>query len=108
MDTKTAFDVLKGLSYRLHGSTSEEDQIIAEALNTVLSIDISKKDHEVLYLCDRKKCKTCSYPRCKYTTDLAHAGSFAINEAGMYKEVETKTKRKMIKELLTKGVFKTE
>ncbi len=103
MDTKTAIDVLKGLKYKMQRSPiSEEDQIFIEALDTVVNIDIYEKGAEVLYLCDRKKCKACSYPKCIYTTDLAHAGSFAINEAGMYKEVETKTKRKMIKEMIKK------
>lgn len=103
MDVKTAIDVLKGLKYKMEISPiSEEDQIIIDALNTVINTDICETGVEILYLCDRKKCKTCSYPRCRYTTDLAHAGSFVINEAGMYKEIETKTKRKTIKEKLKK------
>ena len=27
----------------------------------------------VLFLCDRKRCETCSFPECSYTTDLNHA-----------------------------------
>ena len=27
---------------------------------------------EPLYLCDRKKCEHCSYPECRYTTDIKH------------------------------------
>lgn len=26
-----------------------------------------------LFLCDQKKCKKCSYPECKHTTDIKHA-----------------------------------
>lgn len=25
------------------------------------------------YLCDQQKCKNCSYPECKHTSDLNHA-----------------------------------
>lgn len=25
------------------------------------------------YLCDQQKCKNCSYPECKHTSDLDHA-----------------------------------
>lgn len=25
-----------------------------------------------LYLCDRKKCDNCSYPQCKFTSDVIH------------------------------------
>ena len=25
------------------------------------------------YLCDLKKCKDCSYPRCRHTSDVNHA-----------------------------------
>lgn len=25
-----------------------------------------------LYLCDRKKCDHCSYPQCKFTSDVIH------------------------------------
>ena len=28
---------------------------------------------KVLYLCDRKSCKHCSYPECKHTRRLKHA-----------------------------------
>lgn len=29
-----------------------------------------------LYLCDRQKCKYCSYPLCAHTTDIEHAVNF--------------------------------
>ena len=25
-----------------------------------------------LYICDKKKCENCSYPTCKFTTDIEH------------------------------------
>jgi hypothetical protein len=106
MDIKTAIDVLKGLKYKLRNSEFEEDQIVAAALETILNPDIQETGAEVLYLCDRKKCRTCSYPKCKYTTDISHAGSFVVNECGMYKEIETKSKRKTIKEMMKRGVRK--
>lgn len=28
--------------------------------------------HKPLYLCDRKKCEHCSYPQCKFTSDVIH------------------------------------
>lgn len=34
------------------------------------------KGVHVLYLCDQKQCKNCSYPECRHTTDVAHAKNF--------------------------------
>ena len=31
----------------------------------------------VLYLCDRKACKKCGFPRCCHTTDIHHATNFS-------------------------------
>lgn len=31
---------------------------------------------DVIYICDRKKCEHCSYPKCKHTTDINHAANF--------------------------------
>lgn len=31
---------------------------------------------KVLYLCDRRACENCSYPRCKHTSDVTHALNF--------------------------------
>jgi hypothetical protein len=31
---------------------------------------------KVLYLCDQKACKNCSYPECRHTHDIEHAISF--------------------------------
>lgn len=27
---------------------------------------------KVIYICDKKKCEDCSYPTCKFTTDIEH------------------------------------
>lgn len=32
----------------------------------------------VLYLCDRKACKKCSFPQCCHTTDIRHATNFSM------------------------------
>lgn len=37
-----------------------------------------EKEFKVIYLCDRKQCKQCSYPNCKHTTDIKHAKNFNI------------------------------
>lgn len=37
-----------------------------------------KKDEapRVAYLCDQKACENCTYPKCRYTTDIEHAVNF--------------------------------
>lgn len=42
------------------------------------------------YLCDRKKCRNCSYPECKYTEDITHAKNFTEVEKGIFVERELK------------------
>lgn len=32
----------------------------------------------VLYLCDRKACKKCSFPQCCHTTDIRHTTNFSV------------------------------
>lgn len=45
-------------------------------------IDLYKKAIiKVAYICDRKACKNCSYPSCKYTTDIKHAKNFNLSFA---------------------------
>ena len=41
----------------------------------------------VMYLCDRKKCLICTYPRCKYTVDHRHAKNFHYSFTAGYVEV---------------------
>lgn len=33
---------------------------------------------DILYLCDRKACKKCSFPQCCHTTDIRHATNFSM------------------------------
>ena len=33
---------------------------------------------KALYLCDRRACNSCSYPRCKHTSDIRHAKNFKV------------------------------
>jgi hypothetical protein len=40
------------------------------------------KRTEVVYLCDRKKCKDCSYPICTHTSDIEHAKNFECTRIG--------------------------
>lgn len=42
---------------------------------------------KVLYLCDRRQCQNCSYPECKYTTDIIHAVNFVSDGQGGFVEV---------------------
>jgi predicted house-cleaning noncanonical NTP pyrophosphatase (MazG superfamily) len=44
----------------------------------------NKKPTEILYICDRKKCKDCCYPICKHTTDISHAVNFKTCKDGAY------------------------
>lgn len=32
----------------------------------------------ILYLCDRRACDNCSYPECRYTSDIRHAENFNV------------------------------
>lgn len=34
---------------------------------------------EMLYLCDKLLCRNCTYPTCKYTTDITHAKNFSYD-----------------------------
>lgn len=45
---------------------------------------------EILYLCDRKACKTCHPDYCTYTTSIEHAVNFERHEYGGYLEKDTK------------------
>lgn len=42
--------------------------------------------NDVMYLCDRKRCENCTYPRCKYTTDISHAANFHRTIGGYWEE----------------------
>lgn len=46
---------------------------------------------KIAFLCDRKKCKDCSYQECKHTTDIKHAKNF-VKENDFYKELEQNMK----------------
>lgn len=108
MDIKTAVNVLQGLEYKLRGSAYEYDQILMEAIDLVLENINCEKSATVLFVCDKKKCETCSFPTCRYTTDPAHAISLVINEAGIYKEKETRHKKKKFKDILKEAMYTNE
>ena len=42
----------------------------------------------VLFLCDRKQCRECSYPICSHTTHIEHAINFKKIAPAMYGEQE--------------------
>lgn len=47
---------------------------------------------KVLYICDRRACKTCDGDLCTHTTDIRHAANFiAIGEDGDYMENDSQT-----------------
>ena len=43
---------------------------------------------EILFICDRQKCKKCSFPDCKHTRDINHAANFKTREEDFYIERE--------------------
>lgn len=50
---------------------------------------------KVLYICDRRACKSCSYPTCKHTTDITHAEHFSLGmDNETFVELEDTMKRK--------------
>lgn len=42
---------------------------------------------DILYICDRKRCKSCSNDDCRHTTDVEHAAHFQKDENGNYWEL---------------------
>lgn len=44
---------------------------------------MDRKEIDVLYICDGKKCDNCS-KECFYTSDIRHAASFHITGANLY------------------------
>ena len=108
MDIKTAIDVLKDFGSKLRNSDSEYDRIVVEAIDAIAENSSRVNGVEALFICDRQKCKTCSFPECRYTTDISHAESFMINEIGMYKEVEIWHKRKKHLEISKEVMFTNE
>lgn len=57
-------------------------------LDALIEHYASKKPPKVLYLCNRKKCETCSFPECAHTTDIKHAKNFKFEGSGTFIEVE--------------------
>lgn len=55
-----------------------------------LNKEFNIKNPETLigFICDRRACDTCSYPNCKYTTDIKHAENFVLTKIGNYEEKE--------------------
>lgn len=42
----------------------------------------ASKTRKVAYICDRRACGHCSFPECKYTTDIEHAINFDSDSCG--------------------------
>lgn len=53
---------------------------------------------KILYICDRHRCEpgTCSYPECRFTTDITHAVNFEKDGMGNYVEKEKKVHVKLV------------
>jgi len=49
--------------------------------------DCDKEKGNVLYICDREKCKNCSY-HCKHTYDIKHAVNFKKEYDTYYVEAD--------------------
>ncbi len=71
------------LGYMKHGDTREFDishkrwKDCAIENDKRVNVPFVKKPN-VLYLCDRKACKKCSFPQCSHTTDIRHATNFSV------------------------------
>ena len=51
--------------------------------------DIREADVKIMYVCDGKKCKRCSYDICKHTADITHAKNFKYDGyVGYWEETE--------------------
>ena len=61
---------------------------------------------DILYVCDMTKCgKECSFPDCRYTTDVAHARNFAYDGvADVWYEDPTKEQFPICQELKSMGI----
>ena len=58
---------------------------------------------KILYLCDRRKCKSCTYPICKHTSDPLHAKNFYIECDTLVEEgFNERNKRSILQRLLQK------
>lgn len=58
---------------------------------------------KILYLCDRRKCKMCSYPECKHTSDPLHAKNFYIEHDALVEGgFNERDKRSILQRLLQK------
>ena len=59
---------------------------------------------KILYLCDRRKCKSCTYPICKHTSDPLHAKNFYIEYDTLVEEGfnNERNKRSILQRLLQK------
>lgn len=104
MDIKSAVSLLKGLQRKLETSTSEEDRIFVDAIETIVNSYNCERTEAVLYICNRRKCVPCSFPKCTYTSDVSHAASFILNDVGMYVERDVKRKKKKLKQIVKEMV----
>lgn len=58
---------------------------------------------KILYLCDRRKCKLCTYPECKHTSDPLHAKNFYIEYDTLVEEgFDERDQRSLLQRLLQK------
>lgn len=47
-----------------------------------------KKTRKILYVCDRRACPACTYPKCHLTTDVTHAKYFVTDAIGQMVELD--------------------
>lgn len=55
-------------------SIKNNGYVVDLILNTYATAEI-----KVAYICDRKACKICDYPNCKYTSNIKHAKYFNLD-----------------------------
>lgn len=52
---------------------------------------------DILYICDRKRCKPCSNEDCRHTTDIEHAVHFQKDDRGNFWELSALDRYKSTK-----------
>lgn len=66
---------------------------VKRAYKAFSTVDPPKEQNEphygqVVFLCDHRACKVCSYPNCRHTFDILHAKNFVVSGNGIYWEVD--------------------
>lgn len=58
-------------------------------------------EEKVTYICDRRKCEVCAFPKCAHTQDISHAENFKKHGC-IYEETRRPTDIKRLLEFAEK------